>query len=238
MRVFVLIVGCFLLTIALHAQEVSACDNFDPPDASALFYVGLGNVYSADGRFADAQLAYDCSIERDPNNAEAYLSRGVAFAAQQDFAAALADYDRAIERDETLLAAYNNRGLLYAQDFNFGLALADFNLLTTLDSAYVPAYHNRAMIYAAEGSFDLALADLEQALELDPTYAPAHQGLGAIYLALAVESYTEAERLNGRPAQFDAADNLQGVLRAAQADDLGVWFSLQTLDQSFEDEPS
>lgn len=231
-----LLIGGLLLTGTARAQDVSACTNFDPPDASALFYVGLGDVFSTEGQFANAQIAYDCSIERDPSFAMAYLNRGVAFAAQGDFESALDDYNRAIELDENLLAAYNNRGLLYTRDLNFSLALADFNLLIALDAEYVPAYHNRAMIYAAEANFELALTDLQQAISLDPTYAPAHQGLGAVYMALALQSYQTAEAINARPAQFDADETWNGILSTLVNDDLGVWFTLQALDQSFEDD--
>lgn len=226
-----------LLLMWMHpvgAQVPSVCDNFEPSDAGALYYVGLGNVFSASGRFADAQLAYDCSIQKDANIAQTYVLRAVAHTAQQNLPAALDDYNRALALDETLLTAYNNRGMLHAQNLNFTLALADFDLLIILDPTYTAAYHNRAMIHAAEGNYTLALADLEQALALDETFAAAHQGLGAVYLALAAESYRNAEQYNGRPMQFDAPDTLQGVIRAVQESDYGVWLNLQTLTGTFE----
>lgn len=236
MRRYLILASCFLLTVILSAQEViSPCDRFDPSDQDALYYMGLGDVLSRQGRFADAQIAYDCSIERDPSFAEAYLSRGVAYASQQNPDAALDDYNRALELNPDMIAAYNNRGLLYTQQINFSLALADFNIALSLDAEYLPAYVNRAMVYAAEGNYDLAMADLDQAIALNADYAPAHEAKGAVYLALAVESYTTAEALNDRPAQFDSADTLQGVLDAAQASDLGIWFRLQEVDQVFEE---
>ena len=236
MRFLVIFIGCLLLVIPLSAQDVSVCESINPPDASALFYVGLGDSYSARGQYADAINAYDCSIERDTSFAEAYLSRGVAHASQLNTNQALADYNQALELDSELLAVYNNRGLLYSFDGNYNLALADFNLLTSLDPDYVPAYHNRAMVYAAEGNFETAVAELQQAITIDPEYAPSHSALGAVYLALATQSYMTAENLNGRPAQFDVTDALEPVLNSQQRNDPAIWFTLQELDQVFEDE--
>ena len=237
MRYLWILIGCFLLTISLAAQDVSACDTINPPDAGALFYVGLGDSYSRRGQYADALNAYDCSIERNPNFAEAFVSRGIAHASQLNSTQAFRDYNQALELDSMLLSAYNNRGLLYSLDANYSLALADFNLLIQLEPDYIQAYHNRAMVHAAEGNFDLAMADLQEAIALNPDYAPSHQALGAVYLALATQSYITAEAINGRPVQYDVPDTLVAVLRSEQEHNPGVWFSLQTLDQVFEDEP-
>ncbi len=237
MRKLLILVGCWLLAGSVAAQDISACGDFDPPDEGALFYVGLGDSFSARGQFADALRAYDCSIERDPSFAEVYVSRGITYAAQLNTSAALADYNQALELNDRLLAAYNNRGLLYSQEINYNLALADFNLLLSFDPTYTQAYHNRAMIYAAEGNYDQAIVDLQQAISLNPNFAPAHEAMGAIYLALAVQSYDAAEQINGRPAQFDAADALQLVLDVSYTDDPSIWFGLQEVDQVFEAAP-
>lgn len=237
MRLLLILGIICLLMLPLSAQDVSACEAINPPDANALFYIGLGDAYSARGQFADALIAYDCSIERDPSFADAYVSRGSAYVAQLDTSKALADYNHALELNQDLLAAYNNRGLLYSLDTNYSLALADFNLLIALDPTYMQAYHNRAMVHAAEGNFELAIADLQQAIALEPEYTPSHSALGAVYLALATQSYMQAEGLNGRPAQFDVSDTLQAVLKSEQGNDPSVWFGLQTVDQVFEDAP-
>ena len=236
MRRLLILIVCAVLVFPVMAQAESPCESIDPPDADALFYIGLGDAYSKRGQPALAINAYDCSIERDPSFAQAYVSRGVAHMGQLNLGQALEDYNQALELDDTLLSAYNNRGLLYSLDVNYSLALADFNLLLALGPNYLQAYHNRAMVHAAEGNYDLAIADLQQALSIDPDYAPAHQAMGAVYLALATESYQQAEAINARPAQFDVEDALMRVLDFAQAGNAGVWFGLQTIDNVFEDE--
>lgn len=225
---------CLWLTIPMVAQVLSPCDSINPDDANALYYIGLADAYMVRGQIADAINAYDCSIERDPNFAEAFLSRGVAHASQLNLEQAFADYNSALQLDDTLTAAYINRGVLYSLDINYPLALADFDLVLTLDPNNIQAYHNRAMIYAAEGNYDLAIADLEQALSLDPDYAPSHSALGAVYLALATESYVNAEAINGRPTQFDVKDALNQVLSFVQEANTGVWLGLQEVILGFE----
>lgn len=183
--------------VPVHAQTDLTCLDLAPANASAEYFIGLGNAYLDQGSYALSITAYTCAVEGFPDYAPAYMSRGLAYAVQRNEVAAANDYNHALELDANLIAAYNNRGMLYFGQGNFGLAIADFTLAVTLDPAYAPGYHNRALVHAAEQNYELAVADLQQAIALDPAYPAPYASLGAVYSAMALASYEQYTSLAG-----------------------------------------
>ena len=112
-------------------------------------------------------------IQRNPNDAAAYVTRGAAYARAGQFNDAIGDFTKAVQIDPNSASAYNNRALANRQIGRNDAALQDFSKSISADPNYAPAYIGRANVLRAQGDLEGA----EHALDQD-LHAPA-TGLGA-----------------------------------------------------------
>lgn len=174
----------------------AAADGITAPGVNtAAYFVGLGDVFFQEGRYASAIFQYSCALLERPDYVPAYINRGYAHAVQRNDLAALEDYAQALTLAPESVAAYNNRGLLYTRQGSFAAALADFDLAIALAPDDPVPLLNRGVVHAAEGRYDLATADLEQAIALAPDLPAPHAALGAVYLAQSIAQYRAYVRL-------------------------------------------
>ena len=87
-----------------------------------------------EGRFEEAVAAFSEEIERDDEDALAYVRRGTAYHDLGRFEEALADYDRAIELDPSAMLPYANRALAHRALGDYQLAREDFETALALTS--------------------------------------------------------------------------------------------------------
>ncbi|MCA9892267.1 MAG: tetratricopeptide repeat protein [Anaerolineae bacterium] len=232
------VILCFLFCLAVlpwnssGAQAQVSFDCEDPliPNATPAYFLGQGNVFVEQGRYARAVEAYSCAIEGDPSYAPAYAQRAYAYAVMLDDQSALADYDQAIALNETLVDVYINRGALYTTLGNFGLAIGDFSLALALEPDNAAALNNRAVVHAIEGNYDLALADVNAAISAAPDYVASYATQAAIYTALANQSYQTFVDRGGAHARLPAGQpvNVMSAIDNSQrTGDFGIWLRLQ-----------
>ena len=89
------------------------------------------------------------SIQKHPDDPQAYNMRGSVLAEAGHTEEALADFNKAISLDPNYAQAYANRALLYRQTGKLDLALADYNKALSIDGNYAPAYLGRGIVYRA-----------------------------------------------------------------------------------------
>lgn len=216
------------------AQTDFECEDPEIPNATATYYIGLGDAAFARGDYGLAANLYTCGLEIDPDFVQVYIDRGYAYAALAAYNLALDDFEQALAIDEARVSIYTNRGAMYTQQGNFGLALTDLNLAVSLDPNNAVAFNNRGVVHAAEGNFDLAMADFEQAIALDPNYAMPHAGMAAVYSALAAERYQRFIEIEGRRAELPAGTP-ERVIRlvddSLRTGNFAVWLNLLSPDR-------
>jgi Tfp pilus assembly protein PilF len=75
----------------------------------------LGLAALKDGKFSDAERAFDRAVTADPNYAEALAMRGVARSRQGQLNGAARDLSKALKMDPTLIAAVREYGVVLAK---------------------------------------------------------------------------------------------------------------------------
>ena len=140
-----------------------------------------GNYYYNQGRYNDALVAYNWSLELRPDNLDALGNRGAAYGHLGRYDEALADFNRSLElRPDDPVALYN-RGTAYAHLRRYDEALADFNRSLELRPDNPSALGNRGANYGHLGRYDEALANLNRSLELRPDNPDALYNLACLF---------------------------------------------------------
>jgi Flp pilus assembly protein TadD len=174
-----------------------------------------GNENKNRGNYDQAIADYTDAIQKDPNNAAAYVSRGVAYDYKKDYDRAIADYTQAIRLDPNYALAYYNRGVAYVNKGDYDRAIADYTQAIRLDPNYAEAYNNRGNAYDYKKDYDRAIGDFTQAIRLDPNLAYAYSNRGNAYddkgeYDRAIADYNQAIRLD--PNYAEAYNNRVSIL--------------------------
>ena len=98
----------------------------------------------------DAIIA-DCSaaIQRNPNDAKAYLTRGGTYLNKREYDRAIADYTTVISLTPDDAEAYCRRGDAYRSSGKYNRAIADYDATLRRDPYYDIAYVSLEMAYVA-----------------------------------------------------------------------------------------
>lgn len=146
-------------------------------------YEVLGDVYGAEGRYADAASSFTVALKSEPDSVMFLTRRGMAYLMGDHADKAQADFDRAVALDAKAQQALYFRGLLFLKTGRFDRAVADFDRSLALqpDDAYALMGRCDARGEAAK-ELDKALADCDRALEVDPKMAAAREVRALIHL--------------------------------------------------------
>lgn len=164
------------------------------------------------------------AIQRQPENAKAYVNRGNSHYNLKDYDAAIADYNQAIKINPKEVKAFVNRGNVYYmqaeystdQDKNYNLALADFNNALRLNPKEVEAYIRRGIVrtqmakYSGDSQVDYqhAIADFHEAINLSPSRSEAHYQLGLVRYQIAQYSSNFEQEYTKSIGDFSRALNI------------------------------
>ena len=203
----------------------------DPAAAQRFNTDGLRKAQA--GYDKEAIEDYNQAIEKNPNDATAYLNRGVARHRLGDASAAIRDYEQALKLDPNSAVLHSNLSYAYYERQNYDKALEAGNQAVALDGNFAQAHINLANARAKKGDNDGALQDYAQAIALRPQasiLAGAYNNRGNVQFALnktreAIGDYNQAIRLNSNYA--DAYYNL-GLAQQALNDRRAAIRSLQT----------
>ena len=168
--------GCYALgAICLLRPLVAA--GFIRPEAKISVTAVSG--YTGGGKILtepyDSKTAWDTvfadltkAIEKNPQDATAYLHRSVSWRYSREYDKAIEDSNKAIQLNPDYVVAYNNRGIAWRHKGEPDKALEDFNKAVELDPQDVAAYDNRGNAWFDKGDYDKAIDNYTKAIELNP----------------------------------------------------------------------
>ncbi len=147
----------FLLMVCVG---ITACG----PNVEELNTSGIEKLKNEDldGALED----FNKAIEKNPEDAKAYLNRGYVYISTGELQKVLDNFDKAIALDSGFSEVYFNRGVIYAYFEEYEKSIADFDKVIALNPEDIEAYINRALIHARLGDGDRELADLKMAARL------------------------------------------------------------------------
>ena len=121
------------------------------------------------------------SIQRNPNDAEAYAGRANArLFLNHDLQGAIADSDQVIRLKPNDAKALLTRSRFRRQAKDLTGALQDLNRAIEVDAKNTMAYYSRASLYTALKNHQAALSDYSQILTINPQDLEAHINRGQI----------------------------------------------------------
>ncbi|EJF10060.1 MULTISPECIES: tetratricopeptide repeat protein [Pontibacter] len=123
------------------------------------------------------------AVERDKNNAEAYLLMGDAYLKLGNGGQAMTSYDNAIRINDKSPKAHLRRGQLYTSSRNYNEAEEAYKKAIELDPNYAPAYSDLGELYYFAGQYDRALSTFKQFVDMSEN-TPATRAKYASFLFL------------------------------------------------------
>jgi tetratricopeptide (TPR) repeat protein len=182
------------------------------PRIAALANFRIGNVLMAQGKFGNAQVAFERAVTLNPSDAEGYNNLGEALGELKQYQRALEAFTRAINLDQKLIKAKYNQAVSYDRLRNFRYSEFVFRSLIKTNPQYSLAYDGLAVTLSKAGRAKEAIAFHERAIALDPREPSYYYNCAISYLmqgntAKALEQQEKLKTLD--PA---IADRLASVI--------------------------
>ena len=176
------------------------------PDLADLWFLS-GEAYRFQGKYAEAQEAYNKALELNPNFGPAYVGLARIKLAVDKEADVLPELDTAIERDPAYAEAYIVRAAYKTDHGDPEGALADLQIADQLQPESALVYYEFARAYLALGEAAKAVESAQHANRLDITMLPVYLVLGEAYAAndqpgeaiKALETYATYATEDGTP---------------------------------------
>ena len=102
-----------------HLQSRDCACPQTKPQTAAIANLKIGNAYMVQGKFGNAQVAFERAVALNPNYAEAYNNLGEALGELKQYPRAIEAFTKAISLDPTLLKAKYNQAVSYDRMGNF-----------------------------------------------------------------------------------------------------------------------
>ncbi|MDP3231400.1 MAG: tetratricopeptide repeat protein [Myxococcales bacterium] len=173
----------------------------DPTNRAAK--LGLADLFTAQGRFADAEGVLKEMMAADPNDALALMRFGIMKSRMQRPNEALDPLEKAVEVNPTLLDARAELGfLLFRGDQgNAGRCVTIMNEILVTDDRHVLALYYRGVCLFSQDNKPKAEESFKNATRVDPSFGNAWLSLGELYEGLgnkdeAKKSYETAQKLD------------------------------------------
>ena len=182
------------------------------PRTAAIANFMIGNANMAQGKFGNAEVAFERAVTLDPASAESYNNLGEALGELKEYARALEAFNQAISRDPKLLKAKYNQAVSYDRMGNFRYSEFVFRNLIKSNPNYSLSYDGLAVTLSKAGRAKEAIAFHEKAISLDPSEPSYYFNCAISYLmmgntAKALEQQEKLKALD--PA---VADRLASVI--------------------------
>jgi len=128
----------------------------------------LGNLYGAQGRFADAERYYRVALRIDPLFVRARVNYAMLLAGQGRLTDAERELREAVRAEPKLAEARYNLGLLLAETGRLKEAVVEFERVIRTDPGFARAHYNLALAERDLGRLAAARASLDRALAIEP----------------------------------------------------------------------
>lgn len=136
------------------------------------YYFNLGIQESKLGNSNEALIAYNKTIELNPEFAPVYMFIGILEFQKENYEKAYEYYTKSIKLDAEMTDAYFNRAqIVFAtkteDKTELEAALTDLKKSVELDKKFVDAYYSMAVIYKNLGDYKSAIEALDKILDID-----------------------------------------------------------------------
>ncbi|HYJ86276.1 MAG TPA: tetratricopeptide repeat protein [Pyrinomonadaceae bacterium] len=138
------------------------------PRTASVASLLIGNVNMAQGKFGNAEVAFQRAVTLSPNYAEAYNGLGEALGELKQFPRAIEAFNKAVGLDPKLLKAKYNQAVTYDRMRNFRYSEFVFRNLIKANPDYPLAYDGLAVTLSKAGRAKEAMALHEKAIALSP----------------------------------------------------------------------
>ncbi len=167
------------------------------------------------GMYADNEILYRTTIQRNPECWMAYNNLGFMFMGQGKMDDAFTCYRKALALNDKYPEAHIDIGAAYLKMGNTTEAMAHFQKALTISPGSAQGHYDLGCVLRQLGRTDEAIAEFRRALSIYPLYAPAHLNLADELRQLgrtdeAIAEYRSALSLD--PSYTIAHNNLAGVL--------------------------
>ena len=164
----------FNLYLQDYKGVLTACSDaisMDPNSDRAYFFKAL--AYKELGDTAKAIDNYLITVEKEPDNVDAYVELGIIYA-DRNLPMAEQYYKNALRSDPSSKEAMYGLGLYYQDNDRLNEALETYSQLARVDSNYVNAYYNMGFInYEMLKDYNLALNHFNRAVRANPDHVPS-----------------------------------------------------------------
>jgi len=138
------------------------------PHTAATAHLRIGNAYMAQGKFGNAEVAYQRAVTLNPTDAESYNNLGEALGELKQYPRALEAFTKAITLDQKLLKAKYNQAVSYDRMGNFRYSEFVFRNLIKSSPGYSLAFDGLAVTLSKAGRAKEAIVFHEKAIALEP----------------------------------------------------------------------
>lgn len=152
-------------------EACSEATSMDPNSDRAYFFKAL--AYKELGDTAKAIDNYLITVEKEPDNVDAYVELGILYA-DRNLPMAEQYYKNALRSDPNSKEAMYGLGLYYQDNDRLNEALETYTQLARVDSNYVNAYYNMGYInYEMLKDYRVALNHFNRAVRANPDHVPS-----------------------------------------------------------------
>jgi tetratricopeptide (TPR) repeat protein len=179
--------------------------------------VGLGLVYSNNGRYEEACREYEEALGINKSSKSTWLKRGKTLFYLGKFEEAIMSYDQALKIDPNYVKARNGRGDALAFQSKLDEAIKSYDGALKIDSKSAYAWTAKGNALRSQSKFGEAIKSYNEALRIDPKSAYAWTVKGNALMSLgkfdeAIKSYDEALKID--PKYVYAWNNKGNALRS------------------------
>ncbi len=174
--------GRFDEAIRLYNRVIALSTNHSHIAALANFRIG--NAYMAQGKFGNAEVAFEHAVALNPADAESYNNLGEALGELKQYPRAIQAFNKAVSLDPELPKAKYNQAVSYDRMGNFRYSEFVFRNLIRSNPGYSLAYDGLAVTLSKAGRAKEAIAFHEKAIALDPREPSYYYNCGISYLML------------------------------------------------------
>jgi tetratricopeptide (TPR) repeat protein len=120
-----------------------------PPDAMAMAYINLGNIFLETNMLNESLNSYKEGIAKFPSNARLYNNAAFVYYMQRDYISSADYYNKAIFLDGDYKTAHLGIAAIYMQKSDYTSAAFHYNKVIKLDDECEEAYAGLLKIYGA-----------------------------------------------------------------------------------------
>lgn len=160
--------------------------------------------------------AANIEVEKNPDNADAYVNRGLINFERGNLPEAEADFLKAFELDPYNGDILFNLAVIQEKNNHFDDAIATYDNLLKIELNSEEGFYNRGRLKLAKEDFDGAIADFQKTLELEDRFVAAENEIAIAYfrqkkyedalktIRHAAEVNTTTAIINENKAKFEA----------------------------------